>query len=113
MAAPDLDIGYVAGHLGLDQPVIATLATEPTADLVAAVLRAVANKAHEFETLYAEKLETDIALENAVRNSESRSQTSKATTEKALKDVEEARQKLREEGKSLLLQQTSRGATRC
>ncbi|CEJ80105.1 Putative Filament-forming protein [[Torrubiella] hemipterigena] len=97
MAAPDLDIGYVAGHLGLDQPVIATLATEPTADLVAAVLRAVANKAHEFETLYAEKLETDIALENAVRNSESRSQTSKATTEKALKDVEEARQKLREE----------------
>lgn len=113
MAAPDLDIGYVAGHLGLDQPVIATLSTAPTVDLVAAVLRAVANKAHEFETLYAEKLETDIALENAVRNSESRSQTSKATTEKALKDVEEARQKLREEGKNVTLTRGMNAVGRC
>ena len=62
------------------------------------LLQAVAAKAHEFDTLYAEKLQTDIELENAVRSSESRSQTSKATAEKALKDVEEARRKLKEEG---------------
>lgn len=95
-----VDIGYVAGHLGLDQPVLTTLTTDPTAELVAALLAAVAAKGHEFDTLYADKLQTDIELENAVRSSENRSQTSKATSEKALKDVEEARQKLKDEGTS-------------
>ncbi|KAL6853205.1 hypothetical protein J3F83DRAFT_513795 [Trichoderma novae-zelandiae] len=97
MAAADVDVGYIAGHLGLDQPVVATLTTQPTVDLVATLLKAVAAKAHEFETLYAEKLQTDIELENAVRNSETKSQTFKGTAEKALKDVEEARQRLKEE----------------
>ncbi|KAJ4855693.1 TPR/MLP1/MLP2-like protein domain-containing protein [Trichoderma breve] len=97
MAAVDVDVGYIAGHLGLDQPVVATLTTQPTIDLVTTLLQAVAAKAHEFETLYAEKLQTDIELENAVRNSETKSQTFKGTAEKALKDVEEARQRLKEE----------------
>ncbi|KNB04213.1 nucleoprotein TPR [Fusarium oxysporum f. sp. lycopersici 4287] len=97
MAAADVDIGYVAGHLGLDQPVIASLTTEPTVELVNIVLQAVAAKAHEFDTLYAEKLQTDIELENAVRSAETRSQTFKATADKALKDVEEARQQLKDE----------------
>ncbi|KIL93629.1 myosin-like protein [Fusarium avenaceum] len=97
MAAADVDIAYVAGHLGLDQPVIASLTTEPTVDLVNIILKAVAAKAHEFDTLYAEKLQTDIELENAVRSSETRSQTFKATADKALKDVEEARQLLQDE----------------
>ncbi|PHH89528.1 hypothetical protein CDD83_5835 [Cordyceps sp. RAO-2017] len=97
MAAADVDVGYLAGHLGLDQPVVAALTTEPTVDLVSTLLRAVAVKAHEFDTLYAEKLQTDIELENAVRSAESRSQTSKATAEKALHDVQEARQTLKEE----------------
>lgn len=97
MAAADVDVGYIAGHLGLDQPVVAALTTQPTVDLVATLLKAVAAKAHEFETLYAEKLQTDIELENAVRNSETKSQTFKATAEKALKEVEEARQRLKEE----------------
>lgn len=99
MAAADLDAGYVAGYLGLDQPVLASLTTEPTVDLVAILLQAVTAKAHEFDTLYTDKLQTDIELENAVRISESRSQASKSTADKALKDVEEARQKLKEEGR--------------
>jgi len=98
MAAADVDAGYIAGHLGLDQPVVTALTTEPTVDLVSTLLRAVAAKAHEFDTLYADKLQTDIELENAVRSAETRSQTSKATAEKALKDVEEARKSLKEEG---------------
>ena len=98
MAAADVDVGYIAGHLGLDQPVLTSLTSQPTIDLVAQVLQAVAAKAHEFDVLYAEKLRTDIELENAVRGAESRSQASKETTEKALKDVEEARQALKEEG---------------
>lgn len=98
MAAADIDVGYIAGHLGLDQPVLTSLITEPTIDLVALLLQSVAAKAHEFDTLYAAKLQTDIELENAVRSSESRAQNFKATAEKALKDVEEARQSLKDEG---------------
>ncbi|KOS22163.1 Nucleoporin nup211 [Escovopsis weberi] len=97
MAAAGVDVGYIAGHLGLDQPVVVSLTTEPTVDLVSALLRAVTTKAHEFETLYAEKLQTDIELENAVRSSESKSQTFKTTADKALHDVGEARQRLKEE----------------
>ena len=98
MAAADVDVGYIAGHLGLDQPVITSLLSEPTVELVRQLLQAVESKGHEFDTLYAEKLQTDIELENAVRSSESRSQASKQTAEKALKDLEESRQKLQEEG---------------
>lgn len=106
-----VDIGYVAGHLGLDQPVVTTLTTDPTAELVATLLQAVAAKGHEFDTLYAEKLQTDIELENAVRSSENRSQTSKATAEQALKDVADARQKLQDEGMSMRNLSFSRPAT--
>lgn len=98
MAAAEVDVGYIAGHLGLDQPVIANLTTQPTPELVAQVLQAIAAKAHEFDDLYAEKLRTDIELENAIRGAESRSQAARESTEKALKDLEEARQTLREEG---------------
>lgn len=100
MAAATVDVGYLAGHLGVDQPVLTTLTTAPTVDLVAILLQAVANKAHEFDTLYADKLQTDIELENAVRSAESRSQASKSTADQALKDVEEARQKVQQEGKA-------------
>lgn len=102
-----MDVGYLAGHLGLDEPALTNLTTEPTPDLVVAVLQAVITKAREFETLYAEKLQTDIELENAVRSSESRSHASKSTVDKALKDLEEARQKLKEEGKSKPCQRTT------
>ena len=98
MAAADVDIGYVAGHLGLDEPVLTNLTSQPTAELVSTLLNAIAAKAHEFDTLYSEKLQTDIELENVVRSAESRSQSSKATVEKSLKDAEEARRKLQEEG---------------
>lgn len=92
------DVQYVAGHLGLPEATLSTLLGEPTADLVATLLGAVAAKAREFDALYSEKLKVDIELENAVHGSETRCQSFKATADKALKDVEELRQKLKEEG---------------
>ena len=100
--AAAVDVGYIAGHLGLDQPVVTSLTTEPTVDLVTTLLQAVAAKAHEFDALYSEKLNVDIELENAVRSSESRTQASKDTAEKALKEVEAARQTAKEEGTEVL-----------
>lgn len=100
MAAAEVavDFGYLSTHLGVAENTLETAVAQPTADLVRAVLQAVAAKAHEFDNLYAEKLQVDIELENAVRSAESRCQTFKATADKALKDAEEIRTKLQQEG---------------
>lgn len=93
-----VDFGYLSTHLGVAENTLETAAAQPTADLVTAVLQAVAAKAREFDNLYAEKLQVDIELENAVRSAESRCQTFKATADKALKDAEEIRTRLQQEG---------------
>lgn len=97
--ASAVDLDYLSSHLSLPRDTITTVATDPTADLVSAILNAVATKAREFDVLYSEKLQLGIELENAVRSSESRCQTFKATTDNALKEVEDLRRKLQEEGK--------------
>lgn len=102
MAAAEVDVGRVAGHLGLPEATVQSVATEPTAELVASLLQAVISKAGEYDDLYNAKLMLDVELESAHRNSEEKCRSAKATADKALKDVEEARQKLREEGKLLL-----------
>lgn len=99
MAAADVDLGHLSTHLGVPEPTLTSLATQPTADLVTAVLEAVAAKAREFEVLYSEKLQVDIELENAIRSSEARFEQSKSTADNALKEAGEVRQKLRDEGK--------------
>ena len=99
MAAADVDVGSLSAHLGVPEETLHSITTNPTVDLVKAVLHAVAVKAQEYNTIYSERLNLDIELETTVRNSEARTQQSKATADKALKDVEEVRQKLKDEGK--------------
>lgn len=89
------DLGYIAGHLGLEQDGLTTLAADSN---LSSLLKAVETKAREFDDLYSEKLRVDIELENAVVGSEARCQTFKATADKAMKEVEEVRQKLQNEG---------------
>lgn len=100
MAAAEVavDFAYLSTHLGVPETTLTTVASQPTPDLAIAVLQAIIIKAHEFDALYSEKLQVDIELENAVRGSEARCQTFKATADKALKDVEEVRKKLQAEG---------------
>lgn len=99
MAAADVDVGFLSAHLGVPEETLQAVTTTPTIELVKAVLQAVAQKAQEYNSLYSEKLSLDIELETAVRNSEARTQQFKATADKALQDVEEVRQKLKDEGK--------------
>jgi nucleoprotein TPR len=97
MATPDVDIGFVAGHLGLAEDGLQALAANLN---VVILLQAVAAKAREFDELAATKLRVDIELENALVGTENRIQASKETADKALKDLEELRQKLAAEGAS-------------
>ncbi|KAM0276559.1 hypothetical protein ACHAQH_006610 [Verticillium albo-atrum] len=97
MAAAAVDTGRIAGHLGLAESAVQTITTDPTPELVASFLQALIAKADEFDEVYNAKLMLDVELESAHRNAEERCRNAKATADKALKDVEEVRQKLREE----------------
>jgi len=99
-----VDVGYLSAHLGVAQDAVSALLGAPTVDLVTAFIDAVTAKAHEYDDLYAVKLQGDIELENVVRSSEARCQAFKATADKALKDVEDLRRKLQDEGSCLEVQ---------
>lgn len=99
MAAAAVDVGYLSTYLGVPETSLSSAVTEPTVDLVKAILDAVAVKAHEFDALYAEKLNVDIELESVVRSSEARSGSFKTAAETSRKDVDELRRKLQDEGK--------------
>lgn len=98
MAAAGVDVGYLATHLGMPENNISTATTDPTVDLVNTILAAVAAKAHEFDALYSQKLQLEVELETSVRGAEAQRDASNETAKKALKDVEEIRQKLTQEG---------------
>lgn len=98
MAAADVDVPYLATHLGLPEENLVAVTTDPTVELVKAVLAAVAAKAHEYDDLYSQKLQLEVELETGVRGAEAQRDASNETAKKALKDVEEIRQQLKQEG---------------
>lgn len=97
MAAAEVDLGYLSTHAGVPELDLDTVVTVPTADLVKSVLGAIVNKLGELEQ---EKFQLGVELEGAIRGAESRCGQFKATTDKALKEVEVLRQKLQHEGKT-------------
>ncbi|KAL7622484.1 Protein mlp1 [Parahypoxylon ruwenzoriense] len=97
MAAAEVDLGYLATHLGMPEVNLTTVATDPTADLVKAILSAVAAKGHEYDALFTQKLQLEVELETSVRSAEAQRDASSETARKALKDVGDLRQKLKDE----------------
>lgn len=95
MAAATVDPVYLSTYLDVPQATVTSVLDSPTVELVNSVLLAVTLKARQHEELQADKLRIDIELENAVRGADSRAQGLKATADKALKDVEELRQQLK------------------
>ncbi|KAI0009362.1 hypothetical protein F4779DRAFT_375142 [Xylariaceae sp. FL0662B] len=93
----EVDVGFLATHLGMPEENLSTVVTEPTVDLVNIILAAVAAKGHEYDTLFTQKLQLEVELETSVRSAEAQRDASNETAKKALKDVEEIRQKLKEE----------------
>lgn len=98
MAAAGVDIGYLESYLGTPQDTLVTATTNPTADLVISILAAVVAKAHENDSVYSENVQLKVELETNVRGAEAQRDASNETARKALKDLEEIRQRLKEEG---------------
>ncbi|KAK4643541.1 Protein mlp1 [Podospora bellae-mahoneyi] len=97
MAAAEVDLGYLTANAGIPELDLNTVVTAPTPELVTSILQAVLTKLRDLEQ---EKFQLEIELEGAIRGSESRCEQFKATSEKALKEVEELRQKLQSEESS-------------
>ena len=100
MAAAGVDIGYLESYLGTPQDTLVTATTNPTADLVISILAAVVSKAHENDSVYSENVQLKVELETNVRGAEAQRDASNETARKALKDLEDIRQRLKEEGES-------------
>lgn len=98
MAAATVDAAFIAASYSIPEPTIQNLLSSPVADLVQSLLLQVEAKAREFEDLKADKLRTDVELEAAVRGGESRTRQLKASVDGGLKEVEELRRKLNDEG---------------
>jgi nucleoprotein TPR len=95
MAAAEVDLSYLSTHAGVPELDLNTAVTAPTADLVKSVLGAILAKLQDLEQ---DKFQLNVELEGAIRGSESRCEQFKSTTDKALKEVEELRQKVQSEG---------------
>ncbi|KAJ1328096.1 nucleoprotein TPR [Microdochium nivale] len=93
----DIDVGYLAAHLGVPQDNISTVVTSPTTDLVTALLSAFAAKAYEFDELYTQKVQLEVQLETSVRGAEAQRDASNERAAQALRELEEIRTKLKEE----------------
>ncbi|KAL1621757.1 Protein mlp1 [Diplodia seriata] len=97
MATVALDTAYIAAAYSVPEPSLQTLLDAPTAELVQDLLAKIEAKAREFDEVKAEKLRSDVELENAVRTGDARARALKASVDKNLKEVEEVRKKLNEE----------------
>ncbi|MBE7181775.1 MAG: hypothetical protein INR71_11320, partial [Terriglobus roseus] len=100
MAGVEIDAPYLASSLGMAEPTIQTLLEEPTAELVRSLLAQIEAKVREYDAVTADKLRADVQLESAVRTSEAKSRALKASQEKALREAEELRKRLNDEGKT-------------
>lgn len=94
MAAAEVDVGYLSTQVGVPEPDLNTALTAPSPDLVKVIFDAIITKIRALEE---DKFQLGIELEGAIRSSESRCEQFKATTDKALKEVDELRQKLQDE----------------
>lgn len=100
MTAVAVDIGYLAASYSVTESTLHTLLDAPTVDLVRALLEHIEAKARETDEIKAEKLRTDVELENTIRGGEARTRALKTSVDKGLQDVEELRKKLNESGES-------------
>ena len=105
MATAVVNVEYVAASFAVPQPTLQSLLDNPTVELVTSLLQQIEAKAREHDEIKAEKLRSDVELENSVRSGDSRARALKASVDKGLKEVGELRTKLNDEGMSCPLKQ--------
>ena len=103
MAAVAVDTHYIATSYDISHDEVETLLTSPTTELVKELFERLLSKAKEHEKIKASKLKTEIELESALRSNETKTRGIKANLDRVLKESEELRKKLTEQGWVLLV----------
>lgn len=93
-----VDTAIIATSFAVEETNLQTLLDAPTTDLVNQLLGILTAKAQEFDDAKAEKLRSDVELENTVRNSDNRVKGLKSTVNKGLKEIEDLRKNLSTQG---------------
>lgn len=102
MAQSALDLQYLSAAFSFPKESFQTLLDVPTTGLVQSLLEQLTDAAKEYSSIQSEKLKSDIQLEAAIRNGESRAKQLKLNAEKSQKEVQEVREKLNESGNTML-----------
>ena len=89
-----VDTALITSAFGIEEPILDELLDAPTIELVKEFLNSLSVKAKDFETLKADKLRSDVELENTVRTGESRVKALKGTVNKGLQEIEDLRKKI-------------------
>ena len=100
MATMSLDLSRLSAFSTIPENTLSTLVENPTTELVSTLLKAITEKAAEFERSKSQNLKLSVELENAVRASESKNRVLKGSVDKALKDAADLRNQLNTEGES-------------
>jgi len=95
--ASTLDTGYLAASYSIEEPRLKELLDAPTTELIKEFLQKLEEKAHENDKLQAQKLRTEVELENALRNNNFRAKQLQDSTTKHRKEIEDLKEKLTEE----------------
>lgn len=98
-AATVVDTAAISSSFSFEEPKLQTLLDAPTIELVREFLISLTSKAQEFDDAKADKLRTDVELENTLRNNESRVKSLKTANNKNSKEIEELRKSLNEQGR--------------
>ena len=98
MVGTVVDTAAIASSFAYEEPKLQSLLDAPTAELVKEFLVSLTNKAQEFDDAKADKLRSDVELENTVRSNESKTKAMKSTVNKGLKEIEELRKNLSAQG---------------
>lgn len=96
--ATEIDVPHLGAYLSVPEAALNNLIAEPTGDLVATVLRAIAKKAQEHAQVVTERLKLEVELENSIRTADLKTETLRSSVEKSTAEVAELRKKLLSEG---------------
>ncbi|PNS21168.1 hypothetical protein CAC42_3506 [Sphaceloma murrayae] len=86
-----VDTSVISASFDIEEVKLQTVLDAPTSELVREVLALFTAKAQEFDAAKAEKLRTDVELENTIRNNEAKTKAVRASLNKSQKETEDLR----------------------
>ncbi|KIY00253.1 uncharacterized protein Z520_03938 [Fonsecaea multimorphosa CBS 102226] len=92
--AAEVDVRAISAFSSLPESSVTSLISQPTTELVTALLRAIEAKVKEFEQTKSQKVKLEIELETVVRTSESKAKVLQNSRDKALAESSKLRVEL-------------------